>query len=401
MNQKYNSGYLRQLEAALRGEVTYIPNPYGRMGKVFNLMMARYILIVGATGSGKTSLADLTTILYPYTYLKSNPDLDVHWEAIYFSLERKQMFKHAKFLSWLIYRDYGMQLSADYLLGWTDKKISPEHYNLIRSFDEEMSDILSHVTIRDGKTNIKTIKEIVTKRANELGVLFRSDGDSIYKGDMLIGKIDKVEETKLGPTRYGNFTYREVEYQIYEHDHVYIPHRALTFVFIILDGINLLGGKRELDEISLYLSEVRDIYGFSPVVVTQQNRALGDVNRLKLHGADLSPQIEDVYQSSQMGFDSDLIIGLFDPKRYKAYNDQGEYMGYKIIPSSPTDSRVMTSPKGHDRFRSVHILKNSFGVDGAAFGMKFLGECNHFSILPHPADTTKLDDVYKNIRKNK
>ena len=401
MQSKYNTGFLRHLDAAKRGDVVYIPNPYGRMKSVFNLMMARYILIVGATGSGKTSFADLTSILYPWTYLKKYPNLGIHWECVYFSLERKQMFKHAKWLSWLIYRDTGKQLDPDYLLGWTEKKISDDDYKLIRSYDQEMEQILEKVTMRDGKTNLSVIKTMIDKKAKELGVLFHTDGRNLYKDNTTVGKLDKTQQTSIGVISYIEFEYNGQKYTLGEHDKLYIPHNPLTFVFIVLDGINLLGGKRELDDISLYLSNVRDIYGFSPVVVSQQNRAMGDPTRMKLHGADLSPQIEDVYQSSQMGFDADLILGLFDPLRYKAYDAEGKYIGYKLMTTSPTDTRSMTSPLGYSRFRSIHVLKNSFGRDGVVFGMKFLGECNHFSILPKAGDTAKLDEVYKDIRKNK
>jgi len=96
VNDRYSRGFLRQVEAAMRGDVMYIPNPLDRIGETYNLMQSRYHLIGGATGSGKTSFADYDYILHPWSYtVKNAEDSDMHWEAVYFSLERKRMFKHA------------------------------------------------------------------------------------------------------------------------------------------------------------------------------------------------------------------------------------------------------------------------------------------------------------------
>ena len=57
------------------------------------------------------------------------------------------------------------------------------------------------------------------------------------------------------------------------------------------------------------------------------------------------------------------------------------------------------SPQGFSRFRSLHILKNSFGIDGKKFGMLFVGESNHFQVLPN-LGTKELSDIYSKIASN-
>ena len=56
----------------------------------------------------------------------------------------------------------------------------------------------------------------------------------------------------------------------------------------------------------------------------------------------------------------------------------------------------MMSPRGFCRFRSLHVLKNSFGIDGKKFGMLFVGESNHFEILPKLEDP-ELQSIYSRI----
>jgi hypothetical protein len=403
LNSKYNLGFISQVEASMRGEVTFIPNPLARVGSVFNLMQSRYTLVSGATGSGKTSFVDYEFVLAPYTYLKGNKE-NIHWECAYFSLERKAMFKHAKWVSWLIYRDTGYMIPADDLMGWGSSPINATGYDLIRSYDAEISDILEKVHIYEGKSNTEVIRRVIDKKAAELGTLYKTDEIGMYVGSSPIPRVEfkdesLIEQTSTGPKPYIIGKHGDIEFKLYQNDHKYFLNNPKTFFFIVIDGINLLGDKDVVDAISLVLAEARDIYGFSPVVVTQQNRAMGDIQRVKLHGADLSPQIEDIFKSSQMGFDADLIVGLFDPLRYKAYDAEGSYEGYYIkSDSSKVISPSTQAPSGHSRFRSLHILKNSFGADGNKFGLKFLGECNHFETLPFPG-TAEMDAAYANIRK--
>jgi hypothetical protein len=48
--------------------------------------------------------------------------------------------------------------------------------------------------------------------------------------------------------------------------------------------------------------------------------------------------------------------------------------------------------KGYNRFRSVTVLKNSYGVDDIRVGFQFVGEVGAFRELPRAKDMT--DDDY-------
>ncbi len=396
INERYKSGFIEQIKASRRGDVTFIPNFLERVNKVFNLMQSRYSLIYGATGVGKTAFADYLYILAPWTYLKEN-ELDIHWEVIYFSLERKVMFKHAKWVSWLLYRDYGHQISADELMGWGADPLNKEGYDLVRSYDDEMSKLLQHVHIYDGKIQTDRVRNIINKRASELGTLYRADDEAVYHRDTLIASFSDefIEKTEIGDVRYLDIPHKGKSFRIYPNENRYFLHNPKAFVFIVVDGIGLMGssdfGKKKsaLDETSSILAEARDLYGFSPVVISQQNRELGSTARLKMHGSDMSPQLEDIQGSSQMAHDSDLSIALFDPFHYKAYDTKGHFGGYDLL-------KGMMHPQGFSRFRSLHIIKNTFGYAGKMFGIKFLGEVNDFSVLPFP-NSEEILKIYSDI----
>ena len=41
---------------------------------------------------------------------------------------------------------------------------------------------------------------------------------------------------------------------------------------------------------------------------------------------------------------------------------------------------------GRNRFRSIKVLKNSYGDDDVSVGMNFIGECGLFKEMPRPRD---------------
>jgi len=256
------------------------------------------------------------------------------------------------------------------------------------------------------------MKTIIDARARALGDYFHSDTFGVFQNHSPVPiktfeKDGQNEDTSTGPKKYITFQFKGQDVKLYENDHAYYPFKPKTFVFIIVDGIGLAGGtnfsenKSKMDNLSVYLASARDLYGFSPVVVGQLNRALGDSTRQKIHGSDLSPQLEDFQGSSQMSHDADLVLALFDPYRYKAFNKAtGVYGGYQITASEAIGGNMM-SPSGFNRFRSLHVLKNTFGMDGVMYGLKFMGESNHFQTLPQPDDAVDLQKVYAEIAQGK
>lgn len=94
---------------------------------------------------------------------------------------------------------------------------------------------------------------------------------------------------------------------------------------------------------------------------------------------------------------ADLVLALFNPFRYKSYDDLGMYKGYNIRDR-------MVNPNGYNRYRLLSILKNSYGIDDVDFGLKFLGEVNDFTTLPRTSTdsvSAELTRVYQEIQQGK
>jgi hypothetical protein len=407
------------IELAKTGNVVKIDNPLGpRVGAVFNLLQSRYILLGGSTGSGKTAFADFLTVLGPFDFIKglesqyddkyaNTPEEEkpprLHWEVNYFSLERKQMFKKAKWISWFIKMEHDIKISADRILGWADKPLTPELYTLVNSYGELLKELLEHVEIFDGKVSIDTLRKVIQQRARELGVFYYTNDEGLFVDDnpmplLTFKKDGVVTNSKRGKVVTLHYTHNGQEFALKPFGHKYFLNNPRTIVQFVIDGIGLFGGsdfskkKSSIDEVSELLAEARDNFGFACLVVNQFNRAIGDTQRQKQHGNDLSPQLEDFEGSSRTSHDADLVLAVFDPYRYKSYDGKGMYGDYSI-------TQGMMSPEGFCRFRSLHVLKNSFGIDGKKFGMLFIGESNHFDILPL-LDSPELNNIYSKIAQN-
>lgn len=411
INEELAKGMVAQTEASMRGEVVFIKNTLDRVGKTFNYMQSRMTLVGGNSGTGKSAFVDDTMILKVWRQVKDNPD--IHWEVLYYSMERKKMFKHAKWMSWFMYTDFKSYLSADAYLGWHPgghiNSVIKERYD---SLLEEMSELLDAVDIFDGRTSVPKIAKMVVRKARQLGVLYKADDIGILIDDdpsyKYLFNTKDVQQTRHGKVPFIHFEYKGIQYTLNPGKHVYIPHHKHTFLTIVLDGIGLIdtkgykSTKEAIDAVVNLLSDARDFYGFSPVIVSQFNRAISDIHRQKHHGSGNEPQESDFKDSSNQYQAADVVIGLFDPVRSKA-TDGDFYRGFDVLEG-------MKSKGGAYRFRSIKILKNSFGIDNVTYGLKFLGEVNHFETLPVPTGPSdaelevwrlKMDEIYSEIHTGK
>jgi hypothetical protein len=129
------------------------------------------------------------------------------------------------------------------------------------------------------------------------------------------------------------------------------------------------------------LRYARDFYGYSPVVVSQFNRDISSPMRLK--NGDVEPQLEDFADSSSTQNDADVVLALFDPMRYKVEDPSGY------------DLNKLRDEFGAKYFRSLRLIKNSYGEDDVRIGLGFLGQIGMFRELPKQRDM--LDEDYFSI----
>ena len=84
-------------------------------------------------------------------------------------------------------------------------------------------------------------------------------------------------------------------------------------------------------------------------------------------------------ESSQTQDDADVILALFDPMRYKVADPSGY------------DLNKLKDEFGAKYFRSVRLIKNSYGEDDIRIGLGFLGQVGMFKELPKRKYITDSD----------
>jgi len=338
----------REVEKGLNGENTGIPMGFDRLNHYIGIRRSMYFLIGGLTGSGKTSFIDDAFVLNPVDwYLSSENKTDIKLKIIYRSMERSRTYKLAKWVSRRIFLDHGLIIPINKLLGWTSK-MSKEEHDIFLTYSDYIKKLGEIITIIDGPENpigiAKELKEHALKN----------------------GKIEQIDE----------------------YNKKYIPNDDKTITIVILDHIGLLKSTKDLhtkkaliDKMSDELRYARDFFGYTPVVVSQFNRDIANPARIK--NGDVEPQLEDFKDSSQTQDDADVVLALFDPMRYKVEDPSG-YNLNKLVDEF-----------GAKYFRSLRIIKNSYGEDDVRIGLGFMGQIGMFKELPRRKEMT--DAEYESV----
>jgi hypothetical protein len=306
-----------------------------------------FFLVGGNTGSGKTSFIDDCFVLNPFDwYISKHNRTDIKLKIIYRSMERSSTYKYAKWICRKIFLDHGVSISVNKLLGWTDK-LSKEEHKLFLSYETYMEQMKDVITVIEGPENPVGIAKELRKHALKNGKIIQKDPDD-------------------------------------EFSKVYIPDDPNTITIVIIDHIGLLKTtkdqptkKEAIDKMSSELQYVRDFFGYTPVVVSQFNRSISNPMRLK--AGDVEPQLEDFSDSSSTQNDADVVLALFDPVRYKVEDTSGY------------DLNKLKDEYGGKYFRSLRLLKNSYGEDDIRIGLAFLGQLGIFKELPRKRDITDFD----------
>lgn len=343
LNEEVNKG--------LSGNNNGIPMGFDRLNRYIGIRKSMFFLVGGNTGSGKTSFIDDCFVLNPFDwYISKKNKTDIKLKIIYRSMERSSTYKYAKWICRRIFLDHGVSISVNKLLGWTEK-MNEDEYNLFLSYQSYMEQMKDVITVIEGPENPVGIAKELRAYALKNGKIVQKDPDD-------------------------------------EYSKVYVPNNPNEITIVIIDHIGLLkttkdqpSKKEAIDKMSNELQYARDFFGYTPVVVSQFNRSISNPMRLK--AGDVEPQLEDFSDSSSTQNDADVVLALFDPMRYKVEDTSGY------------DLNKLKDEYGGKYFRSLRLLKNSYGADDVRIGLAFLGELGIFSEMPRKRDITDLD--YDNI----
>lgn len=332
------------VQLGMSGRNNGIPMGFNRLNKHIGIRKSIYTLVGGNTGSGKTSFIDDAYVLNPFDwYISKANKTDVKLRIIYRSMERNRTYKLAKWVSRKIFLDHATIIPVPKLLGWTEKMTKDEH-DLFLMYEDYVGEMESVITIIDGPEN----------------------------------PVGIAKELKAHAVKNGRIE------QLDEYNKIYIPNNENEITLVIIDHIGLLKTtkdqptkKEAIDKMSDELRYARDFYGYSPVVVSQFNRSISNPMRQK--NGDVEPQLEDFSESSSTQNDADCVMALFDPIRYKVADPSG----YEL--------EKLKDEQGAKYFRSLRLIKNTFGSDDLRIGLAFLGSLGIFKELPRRQDITDAD----------
>jgi len=332
-----------EVQAGLDGRNSGIPMGFNRLNRYVGIRKGMYFLVGGLTGSGKTSFIDDAFVLNPFDWYIMQKDPKVKLRIVYRSMERSKTYKLAKWVSRRIFLDHGIIITVPKLLGWTEKMTHDEH-DLFLMYEDYINKMQDVITLIEGPENAVGIAKELKAYALQRG------------------KIEQVDE----------------------YNKRYFPNDENEITIVVLDHVGLIKTtkdqstrKEAIDKMSDELRYARDFYGYTPVAVSQFNRSISNVQRLK--SGDVEPQLEDFAESSSTQNDADIVLTLFDPMRYKVSDPSG-YELNKLIDGF-----------GAKYFRSLRLIKNSYGEDDVRIGLGFMGQIGMFKELPKQKDMTDSD----------
>lgn len=334
-----------EVNLGMEGRNNGIPMSFPRLNNHIGIRKRMYFLIGGNTGSGKTSFLDDAFVLNPIDwYLSPTNKSPIKLKIVYRSMERSRVYKLAKWVIRKIFLEHGIIVPMRELLGWGGHRLSKDHHDLYLLYKDYMGHIDDIVEIFDGPENPVGVAKDLQKWANKRG---------------------KVEELD-------------------QFNKVYIPDNPNEIVIVALDHFGLLKTTKDLttkkaaiDKMSDEFRYARDFYGYVPVGVSQFNRDIS--NPIRIKNGDVEPQLEDFKESGQTQDDADVVVGLFDPMRYKVDDPSGYILG------------KLKDDDGNKYFRSIRVIKNSYGADDLRIGLGFLGQVGTFRELPRKTEMTDAD----------
>lgn len=338
---------IAEVSAGLDGRNGGIPMGFERLNRYVSIRKSTYILVGGLTGSGKTSLVDDAFVLNPYDWIisKEGQKSGIELEIIYRSMERSKVYKLAKWASRKMFLDEATDIPIGKLLGWKGfDKLSKDEHDLFLSYKDYFDEMATKITIIDGPENPVGISKELKAHAEKNG------------------KIEDIDK----------------------YNKVYIPNNPNKITIVVIDHIGLLKLTKELntkklaiDKLSNELRYARDMYGYVIVPISQFNRDIA--NPIRIKNGDVEPNLEDFKDSSSTQEDADIVLALFDPIRYKVEDPSGY------------DLDKFRDQYGAKYYRSLRLIKNSFGEDDLRIGLAFHGKTGIFSELPRVRDMEGFD----------
>lgn len=333
---------VRNYNNHIRGDYNCLPfNGYGSFVDVMpGVERGNYYILTASSGVGKSKLMRHMFITSPLRYIEGR---DYVLSVKYFSLEESVKKVIYSELLTELYRRFGIRLSLKELMSIGEGNVFDiELLPKLRECKGYLDVYLNSVEVIDTVKRGSDIFKCVRAFACEVGNHIKHDGSimtSVEVGNLYSGKMDA----------YGYFS----RYEMKSPNH---------YVIILIDHLSLLQSEKGFDKrttmeffSSQYCLRMRDLYGFTVVVVQQQSADReGDSKNNE-------PTLDSLGDCKTTQRDADVVLGLYNPSRYGKDSHNG----------------IMFGNKGHE-YRSIKVLKNRNGGVGVSYPFRFYGETGHY-----------------------
>lgn len=344
---KYWDRLKTSIERGKQGLNTGIPfQGFTTLSKhIKNIQQGRYDLIFAGTSVGKTAFVNSTYVYGAIEFLQNNPGYIHDVEIIYYSLEIPPEHQIAKHIASLIWREHGIMTSMDEILSKGDLAIRPEVESLIPLYEERMQEIQNKYLHYRSTLNPEFLYKDLISYAENRGQVVRSKEGLI---------VD------------------------------YIPNNPGLITLIVIDHIGLINYnnhkdlKEAIDKASRTLVFFRNMFNFSPVVISQINRGSEQMDRRE--GDSWMPMLSDIKNTGNVAEDCNTAIGLASP----FYFGVDKCLGYDIT-------------KFKNRYRLAKICKNRDGEVNLLASFLFVGEFGGYYQLPKSEELMGKPEMLKQI----
>ena len=265
-----------EINRGIDGKNHSIPTGFRRLDKYVSIRKRIYTLIFGATGTGKTAFTHDAFILNPFDdwVAKGKPKARV--KPILFSMERSKIYTQAKWLSRKIFQDNGILIPIGKMLGWWETKLTLDEKNLIDTYSDYINELCEFVDIIEGAQNPTGVYKYVKEYA------------------LSHGKEEQISEFKK----------------------IYLPDNEDEIVEPIIDTFGLMktekgynSKKEAIDKGSEYFQMFRDLWGMSPIGISQINRDLSNPIYQKMDS--IEPNMDQIKESGRPAEDKIKITVRF------------------------------------------------------------------------------------------
>jgi replicative DNA helicase len=334
------------------------------------IQKASYYAVGAPAKAGKTAFVDYHWVISPFL-MKNRPR--VNW--IYYSYEISELEKIAKFTAYFIYYKYKILCDSNYILSRGVNHLKDEHLKMVEDVYKTYIIPMFGEKDDDGVQIKKGVIDFHEDRTNPTGIRNHLFAYAEKHGKFVFEEYNSKDKEEVKTRIVG---YRENDPSLY--------------TIVILDHVGLMrrergfNKKENIDKLSEYFVFFRNICKFTPVAVSQFNRELSKIDRLKFSGEDLQPTIEDFKDTGSLSEDASMVIGLFNPTKYSHLSG---HIGYDL-------------KKIGKGYRSAHILASRNTETQVNISLHLDGETGLYRELPLPDNQKELEKVYKYVNtKNK